>query len=181
MQPEEQLINDLRLGSNDAFAELYQQYKQAVYFFCLKLCADRMLAEDAAHDTFLRVRDHITTLHDNALFKSWMYAIARNSSFKLIAQTRRNGTLDEELVWSDSSPLAELEAEDQAVIVRRCITHLKVEYREVIHLREYENLSYEEIARITGDTESSVKSRLFKARKALGEQLKPYFKERGDR
>jgi RNA polymerase sigma-70 factor (ECF subfamily) len=54
---------------------------------------------------------------------------------------------------------------------------LKPEYKEVLMLREFEQHSYDEIAIITGNTESSVKSRLFKARKALAEKLKPYFKD----
>lgn len=60
-------------------------------------------------------------------------------------------------------------------IVRGMIALLKPDYREVLILREYEQLSYSEIAEVTGDTESSVKSRLFKARKTLLKKLKPYF------
>jgi RNA polymerase sigma-70 factor (ECF subfamily) len=55
------------------------------------------------------------------------------------------------------------------------LNQLKVEYREVVILRHYDKLSYAEIAAITGDTVSSVESRLFKARKALAKKLKPYF------
>ena len=57
------------------------------------------------------------------------------------------------------------------------IAQLKPGYREVILLREYEHLSYADIARVTQDTESAVKARLFKARKALVKKLKPYFGE----
>jgi RNA polymerase sigma-70 factor (ECF subfamily) len=53
---------------------------------------------------------------------------------------------------------------------------LKPEYREILTLREFEQLTYAEIANITGDSESSVKSRLFKARRALADKLEPYFR-----
>ena len=57
------------------------------------------------------------------------------------------------------------------------LNHLKVEYREVLILRQYDKLSYAEIAAITGDSVSSVESRLFKARKALAKKFAPYFEE----
>ena len=62
-------------------------------------------------------------------------------------------------------------------VVETYLWELKVEYREVLVLRQYDKLSYAEIAAITGDTVSSVESRLFKARKALAKKLAPYFKE----
>ena len=66
-------------------------------------------------------------------------------------------------------------AAETAEIVQRLLQNLKSEYREVMLLREYEQLSYAQIAEITSMTESSVKSRLFKARKALTSRLKEYY------
>jgi RNA polymerase sigma-70 factor (ECF subfamily) len=83
--------------------------------------------------------------------------------------------VEAETVWIEETPLTFAQENETKAIVRTCIDALKVEYREVLLLREYEGQSYEEIAAITGNTESSVKSRLFKARKALAEKLKPYF------
>ena len=66
--------------------------------------------------------------------------------------------------------------------MQSALARLRVEYREVIHLREFEGLSYGEIASVTGDSESSVKSRLFKARRALAEKLAGVWnEERGSR
>jgi RNA polymerase sigma-70 factor (ECF subfamily) len=85
--------------------------------------------------------------------------------------------LDEETIWTDETPLSIVADGETATIITSCIDAMKLEYKEVLLLREYEQRSYEEIAMITGNTESSVKSRLFKARKALAEKLKPYFKD----
>ena len=78
-----------------------------------------------------------------------------------------------ELVWGEETPLEIVIGEERTKLVQRVLGKLKPEYREVLLLREYEQLSYAEIAEVTGDTESSVKSRLFKARRALARKLNP--------
>jgi RNA polymerase sigma-70 factor, ECF subfamily len=174
---DEQLVISLQSGSIDAFEELYHRYKRHIFTFCLKLTGDRSLAEDATHDAFLRMHQAIHTLHDASVFRTWLFTIARNRVFSQLNKQRRNDSLGTGSVWTDETPLTLAENADEASIIRSCIRTLKVEYREVLLLREYAQHSYEEIAAITGDTESSVKSRLFKARKALAEKLKPFFKE----
>ncbi|MDP2885914.1 MAG: RNA polymerase sigma factor [Ignavibacteria bacterium] len=161
----------------DAFEELYHRFKRHIYSFCLKLTGDRFLAEDATHDTFLKMHHSIATLSDVRLFRSWLFTIARNGVFKTLRRHQRNGSLDEESIWTDETPLTIAADGETATIITSCIDSMKPEYKEVLLLREYEQRSYEEIAVITGNTESSVKSRLFKARKALAEKLKPYFKD----
>jgi RNA polymerase sigma-70 factor (ECF subfamily) len=176
-QTDEQLIQSLRYGNMEAFEELYHRYKGHIYTFCLKLTGDRFLAEDATHDTFLKMHRNIVSLSDVRLFRSWLFTVARNGVFKQLRKQHGNGSLDDEAVWTDETPLSLAEGSNTAIIVAACISALKPEYKEVLLLREYEQRSYEEIATITGNSESSVKSRLFKARKALAEKLKPYFKE----
>jgi len=175
-QSDEQLVNDLKLGLEDAFASLYERYKRSIYSFCLKLSADRFLAEDATHDTFIKMQQNIHTLNDVSVFRSWLYTIARNQVYKLLHKQKSNGRLTDELVWSDDNPDIALEVSEEREIITQCINALKPEYREVLTLREFEQLSYMQIAVITGDSESSVKSRLFKARRALAEKLEPYFR-----
>jgi RNA polymerase sigma-70 factor (ECF subfamily) len=176
-QTDEELVQSLRLGDIDAFEELYHRYKRHIFTFCLKLTGDRFLAEDATHDAFIKMFQKVASLSDTSLFHSWLYAIARNQVYDLLKRGRSDGKLDDESIWSEETPLDATEANDTSAIVSNCIDALKPEYREVLLLREYEQRSYAEIAVITGDTESSVKSRLFKARRALAEKLKPYFKE----
>ena len=174
---DEQLVMQLRGGSSDAFEQLYERYRRHIYTFCLKLSGDRSLAEDATHDTFVRMHDHIGSLNDAAQLRTWLFSIARNGVFRQLHNYRRNGSYDDENVWTDETPLSIAEHQNASAIVSACIALLKPEYREVLFLREYEQHTYVEIALITGNTEDSVKSRLFKARKALAEKLKPYFKD----
>ncbi|HEY6951070.1 MAG TPA: RNA polymerase sigma factor [Bacteroidota bacterium] len=172
---DEQLVTNLRHGMTDAFEELYNRYKRLIYTFCLRLSGNRFLAEDATHDSFLKMYQNIQTLDDTLAFRSWLYAIARNQVYKNLKKERSNGELDEDTAWSHDTPLTLTESKDTSTIVVHCIDGLKPEYKEVLILREYEQRTYAEIAAITGDTESSVKSRLFKARRALAEELGPYF------
>lgn len=174
-QSDEQLVESLRRGDVDAFEELYHRYKRHIFTFCLKLTGDRSLAEDATHDAFLKMYQNAGTLVDTSVFRSWLFTVARNEVFKMLRKHHRNGTVDAESVWTEETPLTFAQTNDTKAIVAGCIDALKPEYKEVLLLREYEQRSYEEIAVITGNSKSSVKSRLFKARKALAEKLKPYF------
>jgi RNA polymerase sigma-70 factor (ECF subfamily) len=176
VQSDEQLVESLRRGDEDAFEEIYHRYKRHIFTFCLKLTGDRSLAEDATHDTFLKMYHHVETLTDASVFRSWLFTIARNEVFKMLRKHNKNGAVDAESVWTDETPFTFTQTNETRAIVAGCIDALKPEYKEVLLLREFEQQSYEEIAVITGCTESSVKSRLFKARKALAEKLKPYFK-----
>jgi RNA polymerase sigma-70 factor (ECF subfamily) len=174
---DEELVESMRRGDASAFEELYHRYKSHIFTFCLKLTGDRSLAEDATHDAFLKMYYNVGTLTDTSVFRSWLFTIARNEVFKMLRKLHGNGRVDEDSVWTNDTPLTVTQENDTKAVVAACIDSLKVEYREVLLLREYEQHSYEEIAAITGSTESSVKSRLFKARKALAEKLKPYFNQ----
>lgn len=174
---DEQLVENLRLGKGEAFEELYRRYKRRVYTYCLRLTGEVGLAEDATHDTFLKMYQSIGSLNDSRLFRSWLYSIARNNVYKQLRRNQRNGSLEEESVWVDESPLKLAEQSEVKEILTSCLEALKTEYREILFLREYEQRSYDEIAAITGHSVSSVKSRLFKARRALAEKLRPYFEE----
>lgn len=83
-------------------------------------------------------------------------------------------------VWEEESPLDRIVERERATIVQHCVTLLKPAYREVLILREYEHLSYLEIARVIGTSERAVKSALFKARKAIGKKLETMLDERNE-
>ena len=165
----------LKTGDEQAFGELYEQYRPRVYRFAFKLLRDRDQAEDIVQDTFLKARKSIQTLNQNHSLVSWLFAITRNEVYSHIRRTRGNGRADVDDVWDSETPLDEVVGAETVVVVQNMIAQLKPDYKEVILLREYERMSYAEIARVTGDTEGAVKARLFKARKALVKKLKPYF------
>ena len=173
-----ELLVRLKTGDAMAFTALYDRYKQPLFAFCLRMLHDQARAEDVVHDTFLKVFRESHTLLNLESFRSWLFRIARNETLMLIRRNRESEPLDTDGIWEEETPLSVLEKAEERVIVQTLLNTLKKEYREVLHLREYQQLSYAEIARITGTTESSVKSRIFKARQALAQKLNPWFQER---
>ena len=165
-------------GDKAAFAGLYQKYQHRVFAFCYHLTGCRETAGDVVQTTFLKAYQSLATLDDPRLFYYWLFSIARNEAFRQMRRQRGAGvkvSLEEaEDVWDGESPHDILVKKETRVLVERLLGQLKAEYREALILRQYESLSYAEIAAITGDSISAVESRLFKARKALAKQLAPY-------
>jgi RNA polymerase sigma-70 factor (ECF subfamily) len=170
-----ELIQLLRQGDRQAFADVYERHKSAIYRYCLRMLADADAAEDATHDTSLKMYANTEQLHNVESFVSWLFRIAHNEVLMYMRYNKRNGTHNDETVWDETTPHEILVSTETTELVQKILQNLKSEYREVVLLREYEQLSYAQIAEITGDTESSVKSRLYKARKALTKRLKAYY------
>lgn len=169
-----QLIHRMQLDDSRALAELYSRYKRSVYEYCFRLLQDRQNAEDATQNTFIKVQQSIRELRNPESFKAWMFTIARNEVYAHVRRSRSNGLEGHEDVWEVESLHEAFVHQEQAELVQKLLAQLKPEYREVLLLVEYEQLSYADIASITGSTLSSVESRIFKARKALAKKLKPY-------
>jgi RNA polymerase sigma-70 factor (ECF subfamily) len=166
-----------RNGDREAFAELYNRYRERLLWYCLRLLKDKQHAEDIVHNVFLKLQTEKETIRNTQSLRSWIFTVARNETF---CELRKNKfiTIDDTIIWDGDSPDEELLLKERKDAIDSVLGRLHPPFREVILLREYEHLSYIEIADITGSTVSSVKSRLFKARKALIEKLQPYFNER---
>jgi RNA polymerase sigma-70 factor, ECF subfamily len=171
VKSDQELLSLIRTGDNGAFAELYRRYRRGLYAFCVRLLSDTQAAEDAVHETFMKLSAGAGSIAQPEAVKSWLFTVARNESLMALRRRQGAGNDDADSVWADETPLSLAEKEDVRSFVQAALLHLKLEYREVILLREFEGLSYGEIASVTGDTASSVKSRLFKARRALAGKL----------
>lgn len=172
------LVEAFRQGDDFAFVSLYNRYKGPVYTFCLKMLFDRALAQDVMQETFLRIYENRDRLLNAHSFKAWTFTIARNQCLNQFRRSSKHVVLDDENTPAVSetvalAPMAKLEKSEQVELVNRFLEQLKPEYREVIVLREYQNLTYEEIAAVTRSTLSAVKSRLFKARRNLAAFMQP--------
>lgn len=168
------LIESFQKGDDFAFVSLYNRHKSAVYTYCVKMLLDKDLAKDVLQETFIRVFENRDRLLNAGSFRAWVFTIARNQCLNQIRRERRNVPLERaDHVEAPTSelPVSALEKSEQVDLVNRFLSRLKEDYREVLVLREYQNLSYEEIAAITRSTLSAVKSRLFKARRRLGELM----------
>lgn len=168
------LIESFRSGDEFAFVSLYNRYKGPVYAFCYKMLLDSDAAQDVMQETFLRVYENRDRLMKSGAFKSWVFTIARNQCLNWLRKSGRHVAISEEgheLPPASETPFTRMEKSEQIRFVTRFLESLRPEYREVLILREYQNLSYEEIAAVTRSTLSAVKSRLFKARRKLAELM----------
>jgi RNA polymerase sigma-70 factor, ECF subfamily len=177
---DDHLVEHLQRDEARAFVQLYHRYKHRVYAYCYRLLRHPQNAEDAAQETFVKIYRSISQLENSASLQSWVFSIARNEAFTILRRTRPTEKLDEESesVWDDEGPLERMVQQERAEIVQRCLGMLRPVYRELLILKEYELLSYAEISKVTGATESAIKAGLFKARKAMGKKLELILNER---
>jgi RNA polymerase sigma-70 factor (ECF subfamily) len=164
-------------GDHDAFAELVNHYQRAVYGLTLRMLGDAAEAEDAAQETFLRAYRHLEKYDAARPFRTWLLSIASHYCIDLIRKRRISLlSLDEFLPphWLFSG---EDSVEDAAISSERrdylqtMLERLRPDERAIIILRYWHDMPYEEIADILGTNRGVVKSRLFRARQALANQM----------
>jgi RNA polymerase sigma-70 factor (ECF subfamily) len=175
---DEQLALRLQHGEIQVLSLIYERYKVGLYSFCYRLLGDGNSAEDVVHETFSKLLSERGKLQNPASLKSWMFTIARNEAFAVLNQNKKIRLLtgDDE-IFSDETPLTAMETNERKKVIETLLNQLLPQYKEVLLLKEFELMNYEEIASITGTSISAVKSKLFKARKELMEKAKPYLKE----
>ena len=179
---DEELIVRVGKGDRLAMQALYARYSVRVYRFVLRLVHNQATAEDVTGDTFLDVWRQATRFEGRSAVSTWILSIAR---FKALSSLRRRSEqeLDEERVAEleddQDTPAVAMEKRDSAKILRQCMEALSAEHREVIDLVYYHEKSVEEVARIVGSPEATVKTRMFYARKRLSELLKAKGVDRG--
>lgn len=177
---DERLVDRLRAGDRHAFGLIYGRYKGRLYTFCVRLIGDESSARDAVHETFLKLFNNAAGIEKGGALKTWLFRTARNEALLFLRRSARQVELEDDCLWLDETPLTILDRSEDVFVVQNVLRDLKAEYREVLLLREYDLMSYEQIAQVTHSTESAVKSRLFKARRALATRLAPWFSERSE-
>lgn len=154
-------------------------YRTSLYAFCYRMIGDRQKAEDIVHESFMHLFEDCDSIRHPPALRAWLFRVARN---EMLMEFRRRGfPIDDSsgIVTTDSGPDDMLIMNEERDLVRRGLETLTPPYREVLILREFDQLSYAEIAEITFTTESAVKSKIFKARRALARILAPWMQEGG--
>ena len=166
---DEALMLACRDGSSSAFEELFGRYRQAIWGYFRRRLPDPARAEELAQDTFVAVLQNATRYEPTALFRTYLYAIAFNL---LSAERRRSGRHAGESL-NGRTPAALSLATDTSLWIRQAIGRLDDGDREVLMLREFEELAYGEIAEVLQVPLGTVRSRLFRARMELRRLLTP--------
>ena len=176
---ESELIAGVRAGHPGAFAALVGAYQAGVYNLCYRMLGDAREAEDAAQETFLRAYSQFHRYDSTRPFKTWLFAIASHYCVDRLRKRRVKWlSLDDELfaegeMWRSTMPDPEEVAlgHERRDEVTALLALLTPNDRSVIVLHYWCDLSYAEIAATLGATVSAVKSRLHRARVALGRRM----------
>ena len=176
---EQALIRQVRSGDAAAFEPLLTAYEKGVYNLCLRMVRNPADAEDLAQETFLKAYRGIAGYRGESKFSVWLYRIASNLCLDFLRQQKRRPTApltvededgdmrETELADGRLQPERLLEQKLTGDSLRRGLDALPPEFRQVLLLRELQELSYEEIGGILGLESGTVKSRIFRARKKL--------------
>ena len=179
---DEVLIQRIAGGDRLAMQVLYARHHVRVYRFVLRLVRNEATAEDLISEVFLDVWRQAGRFEGRSAVTTWLLAIARFKALSAL-RGRKEAELDDEMAEAveDTSddPEVAMQKKDTGEILRKCLTKLSAEHKEIIDLVYYHEKSVEEVAEIVGIPENTVKTRLFHARKKLGEMLKAAGIDRG--
>ena len=172
---DEVLIGRIASGDRLAMQVLFARHHVRVFRFILRLVRDELAAEDLISEVFLDVWRQAGRFEGRSAVSTWLLAIAR---FKALTAMRRkpDEELDEETAEAIEDPADNPEVvlakKDKSAAIRKCLSGLSAEHREIIDLVYYHEKSVEEVAEIVGIPENTVKTRMFYARKRMAELLK---------
>jgi RNA polymerase sigma-70 factor, ECF subfamily len=179
---DENLLGRIAKGDRLAMQVLFARHQVRLYRFVLRFVSSQAAAEDVISEVFLDVWRQADKFEGRSAVSTWLLAIAR---FKALSSMRRKPEeeLDEETAGAieDSSddPEVAVQKKDTGKVLRACVQKLSPEHREVIDLVYYHEQSVEDVARIVGIPEATVKTRMFYARKQMSELLKAAGVDRG--
>jgi len=168
---DEQLMVAFSKGSSHAFDELFSRYKQPIYGFFRRRVAESTQAEELTQETFFALLRAAGRYEPRALFRTYLYAIG----FKILRAHRRKAAFRATFFGQRNSAPdpSKRDPTESGLWVRRAVEKLEAMDREILLLREFEQLSYAEIADLLQLPLNTVRSRLFRARTALRNLLEP--------
>jgi RNA polymerase sigma-70 factor (ECF subfamily) len=169
------LLGRVACGDKSAMQILFSNHYVSVYRFVLRRLHDRTLAEDVTSEVFLEVWRNAGRFEGRSAVSTWILGIARHKAFS-VRPRFEHATLETDMLEASregaDDPDFALQARDRAVVLRQCITKLTDEHREIIDLVYYQEQPVEAVATILGIPRNTAKTRVFYARKRLGDELK---------
>jgi RNA polymerase sigma-70 factor (ECF subfamily) len=157
-----------------ALQQLYSRHHVRIYRFALRFLNDEAAAEDTVSEVFIDVWRQAERFEGRSQVTTWLLAIARNKALSMLRR-RSNEELDDEVAEfiedpSDNPEVAMLKSQ-RASVLQDCLTQLSPAHREIVDLVYYHEKSVEEVAEIISVPANTVKTRMFYARKRIGELM----------
>lgn len=183
---DQQLVERVQRGDKAAFDLLVTKYQRKIFRLLSRMVRDPAEVEDVAQEAFIKAYRALPNFRGDSAFYTWLYRIAINTAKNwLVSQGRRAPTsteteIEDAETFDDGEHLRDLNTPDAMLLTRqvadavnRAIEELPEDLRTAIVLRELEGLSYEEIAETMNCPIGTVRSRIFRAREAIAEELRP--------
>ena len=177
---EKELIARAQKGDVKGFDELVRKYQKRIYFLAKRMVKSHDMAEEIAQESFVKAYFSIKQFNLEMPFYSWIYRICVNLAINYLRKEKLfvyESKSEEEVdilenLPSPNNPLSEMLKEELNQKIEKAIEKLPTEFKTVFMLRVYDELSYEEIAKVLNLTKGTVMSRLFRARQRLQKELR---------
>ncbi len=173
-----------KAGDKEAFAEIVSRYQTRIFNFAFRLLQQREEAQDVTQEVFLRAYRSMDRYIPDQPLAAWLYKIANNLCIDAIRR-RKIRTVSLSAPQADGDELQQIDIPDQSLnpenlfnnqeiqrSINEAIASLPYRYRVVTILRHIQDLSYQEISKITGQPEGTIKAQIFRARRILREKLR---------
>jgi RNA polymerase sigma-70 factor (ECF subfamily) len=175
---EELVILRAQLGDEKAFQRLVQKYTQQLFLYCRSFNLDATRCEDIIQEVWLVAFRSLGRLRSVAKFRSWLYGIARNKARQHLDKKARDELLRQNITENSEESLPQSSFEDYLKVLPPAFERLTINHREILTLRFLNEMSYAEIADLTGVGVGTVKSRIHYAKTALQKILESMKNER---
>lgn len=181
---DDELLREIAAGDSAAFDLLFARHSGQIYAYLSRLVASRLDPDDLLQETFLRVLTHAKDYHYGASIRPWLFTIARNIALNAMQRSKNRSDLEVQTDlagWqpatspkSSGDPSQSAELKEEKARVLQALTQLPTMHREILVLIIFNGFSYEEAAAITGDSENTLRSRVFHGLKKLRELMKEH-------
>lgn len=164
--PDEELMLQVREGVGEMLGVLFDRYQLPLFNFYCRLTGDRNVSEDLVQDVFFRILKYRQTYRPGTPFRAWMYQIARNARHDHHRKHPESLTFEPEMSPAAAS-IDAAENEQQAALLHKALLMLPEEKREVLLLSRFQELKYDEIARMLDCEVGTIKVRVHRALREL--------------
>jgi RNA polymerase sigma-70 factor (ECF subfamily) len=165
------LVEESLLGKTKSFEVLVDKYQKTIFNVAFRLCNDYDDATDITQTAFIKAYENLKNYNPRYKFFSWIYRIVINETLNFLSQKKRLQNLEEDIIEKSNSPDKIYDQSELQIQIQEALMTLDPNYRILIILKHFQNISYNEISNLLDIPEKTVKSRLYTARQQFGKIL----------